>query len=59
MILDQETVITGSFNFSQAANTRNAENLLIIKDKPLATLYEHNWKRRKEKALLYSQVNHL
>ena len=51
MILDQETVITGSFNFSNAANTRNAENLLIIKDKPLAALYEDNWKKRKEKSL--------
>ena len=53
MILDQETVITGSFNFSQAANTRNAENLLIINDKPLAALYEDNWKKRGSQALPY------
>jgi len=36
MIIDQEIVITGSFNFTKAAEERNAENLLIIKDKALA-----------------------
>ena len=33
MIIDRETVITGSFNFTKAAEEKNAENLLIIKDK--------------------------
>lgn len=31
ILIDNETVITGSFNFSKAAEERNAENLLIIK----------------------------
>ncbi len=44
MIIDQETVITGSFNFTKAAEYSNAENLLILKSKPLAALYIENFK---------------
>ncbi len=43
MIIDNETVITGSFNFTKAAEQRNAENLLIIRDKRLASLHASNW----------------
>ena len=43
IVIDRETVITGSFNFTQAAEKRNAENLLIIKDKALAEKYIKNW----------------
>ena len=31
MIIDQSTIITGSFNFTKAAEEKNAENLLIIR----------------------------
>lgn len=47
MILDEEWVITGSYNFTQAAETRNAENLLIIKDREIAQTYLQNWYRRR------------
>ena len=43
MILDNGTVITGSFNFTKAAEERNAENLLVIRDKKLAGKYKANW----------------
>jgi phosphatidylserine/phosphatidylglycerophosphate/cardiolipin synthase-like enzyme len=43
MIIDGETVITGSFNFTKAAEENNAENLLIIHDKKLAERYTKNW----------------
>lgn len=33
MIIDKEIVITGSFNFTKAAEERNAENLLILVSK--------------------------
>jgi phosphatidylserine/phosphatidylglycerophosphate/cardiolipin synthase-like enzyme len=45
MIVDQETVITGSFNFTRAAEESNAENLLIIRNKELAREYLENWER--------------
>lgn len=31
MIIDKQTLITGSFNFTKAAEEKNAENLLVIK----------------------------
>ncbi|MBI2550467.1 hypothetical protein HYV83_04790 [Candidatus Woesearchaeota archaeon] len=38
-VIDNETVITGSFNPTQNADERNDENVIIIKDKELAEKY--------------------
>lgn len=47
MILDEENVITGSFNFTKAAEERNGENVLVIRgNKELAVLYLQNWQWR-------------
>jgi phosphatidylserine/phosphatidylglycerophosphate/cardiolipin synthase-like enzyme len=43
MIIDGGIVITGSFNFTKAAEEKNAENLLIIRSGELAELYRKNW----------------
>ena len=43
MVIDGETVITGSFNFTKAAEENNAENLLVIHDKALTERYTKNW----------------
>jgi phosphatidylserine/phosphatidylglycerophosphate/cardiolipin synthase-like enzyme len=43
MIIDRSTVITGSFNFTKAAEEKNAENLLILGDQRLATKYLENF----------------
>jgi len=43
MIIDGETVITGSFNFTRSAEQDNAENLLVIRDQALAARYEANF----------------
>jgi len=43
MIVDHDVVITGSFNFTKAAETRNAENLLIVRDPALAAAYARNF----------------
>ncbi|HEV7511427.1 MAG TPA: phospholipase D family protein [Candidatus Acidoferrum sp.] len=43
IILDGETVITGSFDFTKAAEASNAENLLVIRDQELAGKYDKNW----------------
>jgi phosphatidylserine/phosphatidylglycerophosphate/cardiolipin synthase-like enzyme len=53
MIIDQYTVITGSFNFTRAAEEKNAENLLIIKSKELAGIYIDNWKKHREHSERY------
>jgi phosphatidylserine/phosphatidylglycerophosphate/cardiolipin synthase-like enzyme len=44
MIVDGETVITGSFNFTKNAEENNAENLLVIRSPELAAKYTANWK---------------
>ncbi len=44
IIIDQSTVITGSFNFTKAAEEKNAENLLVIKgNAPLLNRYIENF----------------
>jgi phosphatidylserine/phosphatidylglycerophosphate/cardiolipin synthase-like enzyme len=43
IIIDNATVITGSFNFTKAADEKNAENLLVIPDAEIAAKYEQNW----------------
>jgi len=52
MVLDagtpQATLITGSFNFTHAAQHRNAENLLVLRgNAPLAEAYAANWRRHR------------
>jgi phosphatidylserine/phosphatidylglycerophosphate/cardiolipin synthase-like enzyme len=54
MIIDEEKVITGSFNFTKAAEQSNAENLLVIEDKIVALTYLSNWKDHKEHSEKYS-----
>ena len=53
MIIDKETVITGSFNFTKAAEEKNAENVLVIKSKELAKVYMDNWYKHKEHSEKY------
>ena len=55
MIIDKEIVITGSFNFTKAAEEKNAENLLIIKSKELAKTYLDNWIKHKEHSYEYKR----
>lgn len=43
IIIDGEVVLTGSFNFTHAAEASNAENLLRIRDRGLAAAYRDNW----------------
>lgn len=43
MVIDDQVVITGSFNFTHAAESFNAENLLVIHDRELARKYSDNW----------------
>lgn len=46
MVIDKHKVITGSFNFTRAADTRNAENVLLIDDSDIAFRYLANWESR-------------
>ena len=45
IILDDETVILGSFNFSRSADEANDENLLVIHDRKVASQFRAEFKR--------------
>ena len=45
VLIDDQTIITGSFNFTRAAEQDNAENILILHDFPkLQSSYEDNFR---------------
>ncbi|MFZ0219490.1 MAG: phospholipase D family protein [Candidatus Aquirickettsiella sp.] len=54
MIIDEKEVITGSFNFTDSAQKRNAENLVFISDTKLAQEYIQNWQNREHQSISYS-----
>jgi phosphatidylserine/phosphatidylglycerophosphate/cardiolipin synthase-like enzyme len=60
MVIDagtpQAVVITGSFNFTQAAQYKNAENLLLFRGNPqLTQAYLANWQRHRAHARPFEQ----
>jgi phosphatidylserine/phosphatidylglycerophosphate/cardiolipin synthase-like enzyme len=57
IIIDGKTVITGSFNFTKAAEERNAENLLIIRSQQLADQYVQNWQLHQRHSELHNQTD--
>jgi phosphatidylserine/phosphatidylglycerophosphate/cardiolipin synthase-like enzyme len=56
MVIDGTTVLTGSFNFTKAAEENNAENLLVIVDPALASKYTANWKAHLEHSVKYEST---
>lgn len=54
MLIDGRTIITGSFNFTKAGEESNAENLLIVRDKPeIYSAYERNFREHLKHATRY------
>lgn len=61
MIADAEgpacALATGSFNFTKAAASRNAENLLVLRDNcALAQIYLDNWRRHRADATAITRL---
>ncbi|KAI1729489.1 PLD-like domain-containing protein [Ditylenchus destructor] len=52
MIIDRKRVITGSFNFSHAADYKNAENVVLIDNSTMASAFLESWFTRHSNALL-------
>ena len=44
-IIDGETVLTGSYNWTQAAQEKNQENLIIIKDEKIADVFQREFEK--------------
>ena len=56
IIIDEHTVIGGSYNLSKGAANKNAENVTIIKDHNFAREYVKYWHLRKSKSVVYSEL---
>ena len=54
MVIDGATILTGSFNFTRAAEEGNAENLLVIQDPGLAARYAQNWRSHAQHSEAYT-----
>ena len=54
--LPHATTITGSYNFTLAAQRSNAENIVVLHDnEPVARAYRDNWRRLKASATPWSE----
>jgi phosphatidylserine/phosphatidylglycerophosphate/cardiolipin synthase-like enzyme len=54
--LPHATTITGSYNFTLAAQRSNAENIVVLHDnEPVARAYRDNWRRLKAGAMPWSE----
>jgi len=54
--LPHATTITGSYNFTLAAQRNNAENIVVLRDnEPVARAYRDNWRRLKAGATPWSE----
>lgn len=53
MVLDRRRVVTGSFNFTKAAQDRNAENVVILAGEDVAGRYVENWHRHADHSERY------
>lgn len=46
IVVDSQSVETGSYNYTKGARDRNSENVLIVRNDPkLAKSYEDNWEK--------------
>jgi phosphatidylserine/phosphatidylglycerophosphate/cardiolipin synthase-like enzyme len=48
IVIDQYLVLTGSYNWSRSADTRNLENLLELQDQRLAEQYRNNFQSHEQ-----------
>ena len=48
ILIDGRILVGGSYNYSESAEKRNAENLLIIRDHEVIAEYRENWHGRKQ-----------
>ena len=55
-IVDGYLVLTGSFNFTKAAEEKNAENLLVLNDPVLAKHYLDNWYLHEQHSEVYERA---
>jgi phosphatidylserine/phosphatidylglycerophosphate/cardiolipin synthase-like enzyme len=53
IVIDAHLVIGGSLNYTNAAGTRNVENVTFVESAELAARYLANWEARRDRASRY------
>ena len=53
MLIDNNTIITGSYNFTQSAETRNGENIIILQSEDVMEQYKSDWNLHKSHSTAY------
>lgn len=56
MIIDNNRVITGSFNYTKKADQKNAENILVISGSEISDRYLDHWYQHHEHSVTYSEI---
>jgi phosphatidylserine/phosphatidylglycerophosphate/cardiolipin synthase-like enzyme len=56
LIIDAHLVVTGSFNFTKAAEERNAENVVFINDAAVSAAYTRNWQDHAAHSRTFAQL---
>jgi phospholipase D len=46
ILIDDNVVITGSYNFTNSAEKKNSENVVMINDREISKIYHENWNYR-------------
>jgi len=55
VVVDSATVITGSFNFTDAAEHHNAENLIVVRRPDVAAAYVNNFNQNWQNTIAYDR----
>jgi phosphatidylserine/phosphatidylglycerophosphate/cardiolipin synthase-like enzyme len=58
IIVDKHIVVTGSYNFTSAAEHRNAENVTIIDSSEVASRFLSNWESRRALSRPFEAIGH-
>lgn len=58
IIIDAATVITGSMNFTESGDKKNAENTLIIHDAAIAAAFTADWHKHNDHSSVYHVIHH-
>ena len=56
LLIDGATVITGSFNYNNNAETKNAENILVLPCEALAQRYLENFEAHRKHSLVWERL---
>jgi len=58
IIVDKHIVVTGSYNFTSAAERRDTENVTVIRSPEIASRFLSNWESRQAVSRVFVDEDH-